>query len=393
MKIACVLTTHLPVKSELRRHANLRGKPVIVTRSSGSKQLVLDSSPEARGVTSGMPLQEALSHCKGATLIEADEPHYHEVFDMVMDLLVQRSPLVEKAELGCAYVGLDGLESMYCGEARLVTSLLQAAPHDLSPRIGLAEGKFPAYVAAILSGPGQATRVPDDVAGFLRELSVNLLPISWENKGRLRRFGLHSMGQLASLPIGSVQAQFGVEGKRAWELSSGIDRSPLVPYEREETVNEYLAFPSPVITLHGLLVAIETLLGRAFAHTALRGKGVRTATIESRVLRKPPWTRRFAFKEAVSTKEKALFSLKSLVETVSIPGPLEDMELTLSGFTGESGVQASLLSDVRRQEQLREMMRQLQARLGCKPPIYRVREMEPWSRIPERRHVLAQFDP
>jgi len=39
------------------------------------------------------------------------------------------------------------------------------------------------------------------------------------------------------------------------------------------------------------------------------------------------------------------------------------------------------------------MMRQLEVLLGCKPPIYQMKEVEPWSRIPERRQALVLFDP
>src|SRR5918992_5559289 len=66
MQIACVLVTHLPVKAEIQRHPELKGKPVIVTAGNGSKQVVLDSSPEARGVAPGMTVQEALSQSKDA---------------------------------------------------------------------------------------------------------------------------------------------------------------------------------------------------------------------------------------------------------------------------------------------------------------------------------------
>ena len=221
MKIACVLITHLPMKAERRRDAALRGRPAIIAEVHGSKQVVLDSSPEAAGVIAGMPLQEALSRCKDAVLLQADQPYYHAIFGRAVELLLQRSPLVEKAELGCAYVGLDGLEAMYGGEARLTASLFQAAPHDLNPRIGVAEGKFPAYVAAVASDGAQATRVPGDVAGFLARLPVDLLPISWDKKARLHRFGLHTVGQVAGLPVGAVQAQLGPEGKVAWELANG----------------------------------------------------------------------------------------------------------------------------------------------------------------------------
>jgi len=394
VKIACVLITHLPMKAELRRHAALRERPTIITEGHGSKQSVLDSSPETAGVIPGMPLQEALSRCKDATLLQADESCYRAAFDRVIASLSQRCPLVEKAGLGCAYVGLDGLEAMYGGESRLITSLLHAVPHHLNPRIGLASGKFPAYVAALASDGGQATRVPDDdMAGFLKRLPIDLLPLSWDNKARLRRFGLHTIGQLASLSIGSAQAQFGPEGRTAWDLANGIDNSPLLPHEPEESVRESLTFPSPTATLHTVLVAVETLLGRAFASPTLRGRYARMATLEGTVMQRPPWTRRFAFKEPVNSKRRAFPALKNTLETAVLPGPLEDMGLTLSGLTGESGAQASLFSDVRRQEQLREMMRQLEVRLRRKPPIYQVRDIEPWSRVPERRQALVQYDP
>lgn len=394
--IACILVTHLPVKAEVRRYPQLRGKPVIITESYGSKDLVLDSSPEARGVGAAMPLAEAMARCKDASLIQADAPYYNGTFDKLVRALELRSPMVERAGLGCAYVGLEGLELMYEGEARVVASLLQAAPQEFNPRVGVAGGKFPAYVAAVTSKGGRATRVPRDstgLAAFLSGLSIGLLPLSWANKTRLHRFGIHTMGQLSALPVGAVQAQLGTEGRRAWELANGVDNSPLMPHRPQQVVEESLTFPSPTVTWSPILTTLGTLLGRAFARPEISGRYVRTATIESHVYRLPPWVKRFGFKEAIGSKDRALFALKSRLDDVTLPGPLEDMKLTLTGFTGESGIQTNLFSDVRKREQLKEMMRQLEALLGGKPPIYQMKEIEPWSRIPERRQALVPFDP
>ena len=391
--VACVLVTHLPVKAEVRRYPDLRGKPVIITESYGSKDLVLDSSPQARGLAPGMPLQEAMAQCKEAVLLQADAPHYNDAFDNLVRSLEMRSPLVEKADMGCAYVGLDGLNLMYGGEARVIASLVQAAPQEFNPRVGVAGGKFPAYVAAATAEGGRATKVPQNVAGFLSGLSVNLLPLSWENKTRLQRFGIYTLGQLADLPVGAVQAQLGTDGRRAWELAGGLDSSPLVAHRSEPTVEESLSFPSPVVTWDPILMALGVLLGRAFARPEVSGRYVRAATLESHVFRRPPWVKRFTFKEAICSKDRALSALKSRMDSLALPGPLEDMKLTLAGFTGESGIQTNLFSDVRKQEQLKEMMRQLEVHLGGKPPIYQMKEIEPWSRIPERRQVLVPFDP
>jgi DNA polymerase-4/protein ImuB len=193
--------------------------------------------------------------------------------------------------------------------------------------------------------------------------------------------------------VGAVQAQLGPEGRKAWELANGIDHSPLLPHQREEVVSEHLTFRSPTVTRSALLMAVETLLGRAFAQPQARDRYVRTTTIEGRVLGQAPWVRRFAFQGPVHRKDRAFAILKNSLESITLPGPLEDLKLTLAGFTGESGLQASLFSDVRRREQLKETMRQLEAHLGCRPPIFLVRDVEPWSRIPERRQVLVPFDP
>jgi hypothetical protein len=57
--------------------------------------------------------------------------------------------------------------------------------------------------------------------------------------------------------------------------------------------------------------------------------------------------RRFNFKEAAGGKERVYRIVKSALEAVSLPGPLEDLRLALSGLTGESGIQGSLISDLR----------------------------------------------
>jgi hypothetical protein len=68
------------------------------------------------------------------------------------------------------------------------------------------------------------------------------------------------------------------------------------------------------------------------------------------------------------------------------------MNLTLAGLTGESGIQTNLFSDLRKQEQLKESARQLRVRWGGQTQIYLVRDLEPWSPIPEREKILVPFD-
>ena len=393
LKVACVLITHLPIRAELRRTARLRDKPVLITARSSEGPRVLDVTPDVEGVSPGMPLQEALSRCRGAALVEADEAYYHRVFDQIVEALLGRSPVVEKGELGRAYVDMRGTEGIYGGDEGIITALLNAVPGNLGPRVGLAESKFPAYVAASASEAGRATRVSEDIPDFLSGFPIDLLPLSWEDRVRLQDFGLNTIGQVASLPVGSIQAQLGTQGRVAWELANGIDKRALVPSRLQEAVSDFLTFPVPATSLFAILPAVEILLGRIFSQPSVRGKYLRSVSIQANVLNRSPWSKKIVFKSPINSVEAALFVLRNALETAEIPGPLDDIRMSVSETAGETGIQSSLFSEVRKRQQLREVMRHLEVRLRAKPPIYRVMDVEPWSRIPERRQALVEFVP
>ena len=402
MSIACVLVAHLPLKIELLRQPALRGKAVFVTEQSGTQKVVIDrSSPvhdspaydsPAYDSVVGMPLDKALTQCPHAALIEADTALYRETWNRILDSLEQRSPIVEDADLGLAYVDLRGLEELYGGEAKLVKAVMDAVPQIYSPQVGVAEGKFPAYAAALQAEPCRAVRVPEDAASFLAQLPVIHLPTSWKIKERFLGFGLEVMGSIARLPFNTMQGEFGKEGARLWRLANGQDDDLLAPRQHEETFTCEVAFATPTASLSAIIVALEDLLTRAFTEK-LRGRFARVALLEGRTDNGSAWSKRIAFREPVGSRDRALFILRSRLENLALPGPLETLSLTLSGITGEPGRQESLFPEVRHRARLDDAIRQLRAQFGQRPPIYRVREVEPWSRIPERRRVLVAYDP
>ena len=392
MSIACVLVANLPLKTELLRQPALRGKAALVIEQSGSRKLVIDRSSPARAVEAGMSLEKALSLCPHAALVEADSPLYRERWGGILDNLEQRSPIVEDAGLGLAYVDLRGLEKLYGGEANLLKAVVDAVPQAYYPRAGVAQGKFPAYAAALQAKPSRAVRISEHAAAFLAPLPVTHLPTSWKIKERLLDFGLNVMGSIARLPFNTMQAEFGREGARLWRLANGQDDEPLAPRRHEETFTRQVSFATPTVSLPAILIALESLLARAFTGQ-IRGRFAKVAFLEGSAENGSAWSKRVGFHDPVGDRDRAMFILKSRLENLALPGPLETLSLTLSGITGESGRQESLFPEVRHQARLDDAIRQLRARLGHRPPIFRVREVEPWSRIPERRRTLVAYDP
>ena len=392
MSVACVLISHLLVKIELLRQPALRGKTVLIVEQSGTRKRVIDRSPSVNEIEVGMPLEKALSLRPDAALIEADMPLYRERWNSVLDSLEQRSPVVEDVGLGLAYVDLRGLEKLYGGEAGIIKAVLDAVSQIYRPQVGVAGGKFPAYVAALQAESLGAVRAPEDAAAFLAEMPIMHLPTSWKIKERLLDFGLDLMGSIARLPFNTMQGEFGKEGARLWQLANGLGDTPLMSRQHEETFVREVAFATPTVSLPTILVVLESLLTRAFTGS-LRGRFARVALMEGRADNGSTWSKRIGFREPVGSCDWAMFVLRSRLDNLALPGPLETLSLTLSGINGEAGRQESLFPEVRHLARLDDSIRELRFRLGQQPPIYRVREVEPWSRIPERRRALVAYDP
>ena len=133
---------------EIKRHPELAGHAAAITFSEGSQKLILDYSPGLKGLQRDMPIQQAISMYGELGLIQGDVPHYWAVFNELLDALELKSPLVEGSELGDVYIGIDGLQLIYDNNDILVSAMRESVPAIFDARMGIAEGKFPAYLAA-----------------------------------------------------------------------------------------------------------------------------------------------------------------------------------------------------------------------------------------------------
>ena len=396
MRVACVLVTHFRAKAEMQRHPHLQNSPILLVDRDPSRKrpVVVDYFPAAHDVGPGIPLEQALSLHANAVVLDADESHYRRVFGEVLASLQRVSDRVEGTELGTAYVRLDGLERLYRGEAGVVSALLNAVPAYLNARVGVADAKFPAFVAARTCKTHGATRVHDNARAFLAPHSIALLPVSADVKAEMRRFGLRTMGDLAAMGEYALVDQFGREGGRAWRLCNGMDDTPVVPLPFDESIVERASLPFSSSSLQALFVAVDTLLRRAYSRSEMKGRYVGAATLLCAASGWPPWEKAVAFREPAGTWERASSAVRSRVEADPPHLPVEDVTLTLSGFTGESGTQMGLLKDAQDDTRLRlaDVDRRLQARMGGHA-LHRIVEVAPWHPAPEMRSLQVPIDP
>ena len=210
-------------------------------------------------------------------------------------------------------------------------------------------------------------------------------------KQRLRLFGLERLGQLAELPFTAIQAQFGREGAHAWELAHGNDHSRIVPGREALRVTEEMDLPAPTALAEPLVVGTRGLLTRALARKEVIGQSVRRLDWRLGLESGEQLLRRFVFREPTNDVVRMLFVTKQKIERLELPAAAASIGVTLSGLCNEYGHQANLWPiGPRRWRELTESIEQLNARVG-EPQVFRIVEVQPWSRIPERQLGLVAF--
>jgi len=390
MLVSCVHIPRFAVEVERQRRNDVATRLILIGDAT-----VFDCSlgAEASAVRPGMRMSEAIGLCHRAIVLPPDLPYYQRRFDEVLDFLDGYSPAVEAGSLGATYLSLVGLAAEPDSFAEgLIASLHRQ--FGFMAAVGIAEGKFTARVAAQTTRPGLAKSVPPgEEASFLAPLSIDLLPAGETILWRLGLLGLHTMGDIARLPLGAFQAQFGPEGRRCWELAQGIDSEPLAPRVKEETVVRRLQLPARAVALEAILVGVERLVYAAYASPDRGGRWVRKAVVRAALDGGGSWELAVPFREALADPRDAWFAIKNAIARHPPERPVDELEVELMGLSRESGKQAAMLEGKGKLwRQVEEAARQLRAQEG-RTPIGKVVEVEPWSRIPERRTALVEFDP
>lgn len=398
MPIVCLRVPSFALRIALLDQPELDSHPLILTNPQSGRAIVIDATPEAlhKGIRIGMTLREAIALCPRVITLMPDPVRETTIDQGIRDRLEQLSPLVEPddQEQGCWYIDLAGLERHY-GTSDLAAQRMITCPDPiLRARAGIAPGKFGARVAAGVARAGAIRTVGSEaIASFLAGAPVTWLPLPPDTIRQLDRLGIPTLGAFASLPGQKVAARFGADGYQAWKLAQGRDDRPVIPPPRSQSVVEELVMPSPIVSREMLIVGIRQLVTRAFSKPALKDCQVRQIALRAVIegVRRS-WERTFVLKEPCGP-DRLIKAIDLRMHTIELPGPIESITIEFSGITNETAKQRAFpMMGPRAAEPLTAAVHQLKQRYGLSP-IYHVVEVEPWSRIPERRHALITYDP
>jgi DNA polymerase-4 len=351
----------------------LRGKPVVVGGRPGSRGVVATASYEARafGLYSGMPLVTARRLCPHAIFIEGSYPKYRDASQEFMAILADFSPFLEPVGIDEAYLDVTGFESIHRSFREMAVRIKKRIRDELGlcASIGIAANKVVAKVASDSSKPDGLLEVPaGEERSFLAPLPLARLPGAGKKTGQiLKGLGIHTIGELSSLPADALKSHFGAFGEVLRRYASGIDDRKVEPVPGEaKSISRETTFARDTRDRSFLEATLRYLGERVGTELREQNRQARCITLKLRYTDFTTITRSYTLPQSTESDQTIFSTGSRLLRRALLLGkqPVRLIGIGVSNLV-ESGRQLDMLdSSTQRREQLNRTIDRIRKKYG-----------------------------
>ena len=267
---------------EKRDDPSLNDKPLII--GGGKRGVVSTACYVARtyGVHSAMPMFMARQLCPHAIVLPPDMAKYSRVGREVRKLMFELTPQVEPLSIDEAFMDLTGTARLHrMSPARALGRFARRVETEIgiTVSIGLSANKFLAKIASDLDKPrGFAVLGKDEAVAFLAGKPVGFIwGVGKASAARLQRDGFNTVADLQRAEESDLMRRYGVEGRRLFRLSRGIDDRSVDPARETKSVSAETTFNDDISDYKALERLLWSLSEKVSAR--LKQSGIAGSTI------------------------------------------------------------------------------------------------------------------
>jgi protein ImuB len=306
-------------------------RPLLIVR--GRSVLDVDRLAEGRGVCRGIGIKSAKAILEHAIARPYEPDLYSRSREAWLDLCTAFSDRIEAEDDHAAFVDL--------GAHPVPESVLSSLLRELERHFGFERLSRPTEVgfgvsgtkwmakAAALEGDPERSALTDP-EHFLGTLEIDRVePIPAEIRSRLLFLGYRTCGEVASLPLATLAAQFGIEAHRVRAIVRGRSDERVQPNYPPDSLSDRVVFESPVEHVEEIERALRRLagaIGIRLVERELQGMDLDLAVefedgrIESR-------SRRFT--KPMQGAATILFGARSLLGEIPLEHPVASLRVRM----------------------------------------------------------------
>lgn len=262
---------------EMRDDPSLRGRPLAVGGRPDQRGVIATCNYEARrfGIHSAMSSALAMRKCPELLILPSAMEKYRTASRQIMAIYRDYTPAVEPLSLDEAY--LDVTHATRCkGSATLIAQEIRervCATVGVTVSAGVAPNKFIAKIASDWNKPdGLFVVRPHEVDAFVAALPVRKIHgVGKVTAAKLEKLGLSTCAQLRGWSLIDLHRQFGVFGKRLYELSRGLDDRPVCADQERKSVSVETTYVNDLLTLEACSEELKPLAAQLDARIERAG--------------------------------------------------------------------------------------------------------------------------
>ena len=247
--------------------SRLVGKPILIGGTS-DRGVVASCSYEARkmGIHAGMSMKMAKERFPEAIVIRGDSRTYTSYSKLVTEIVAEKAPVYEKASIDEFYLDFTGLDT-YFGSLTYASELRNKIIKEtgLPISFGLSVNKTVSKIATGEAKPNNQLMVKKGgECTFLAPLSVSKIPmVGLKTFQTLCNLGLRKIETIQRIERDMMECFLGKNGLLIWDRASGIDTSPVIPFNERKSISTETTFSNDtadIIYLHSVLLGMTEKL-------------------------------------------------------------------------------------------------------------------------------------
>ncbi len=328
---------------EMRDHPEYRGKPLIVGARPGTRGVVSTCSYEARkyGVRSAMPISQAYRLCPQGIYVPPSMGKYQETSSKIFEICDKYTPMVEQVSIDEGYLDvtpLPGVEIAAKIREEVRTTL------GVTVTAGVSYCRYLAKVVAEESKPdGLGVVAPEQALDFLKDLPVGSLPgVGPKTLRVLEAHGVHTAGDLRSMPAAWFEGTLGKYGVRLLDLANGRDPTPVETSRAAKSVSEETTFEVDQDDRELLYAVLASLSQDVGFRLRQHGLWARTIGIKVRFSDFSTLSREKTLPSYVNADAQIFSCVKDLFDKLERPRPIRLLGVGAGGLSDKAVSQPGL---------------------------------------------------
>ncbi len=269
-------------------HPEYRDVPMAVAGDKESRHgIILAKNMLAKqmGVKTAEPIWQAKQKCPQLRLAPPHHQRYAHFSRLAKEIYCQYTDLVEPFSLDECWLDVYGSQRLFGDGEQIAQQIRERVKKELglTVSIGVSFNK-------VFAKLGSDYKKPDAVTVFGRKEMESiiwklpcedLLFVGPRTEKTLKKFGLHTIGDVARMELSAMRGMLGRMGETLWIYANGLDDSPVAPadaHEPAKSIGHSVTLPRDITTepeVRKTLLSLSESVAQS-----LRAQGVKAGEVQ-----------------------------------------------------------------------------------------------------------------